>query len=102
MNWLARVSTLLLFCSLGASVASAASGLLGTVTDPQGRVVAGATVNVLRRADSSRRETKTDDQGQFSFGTVDPGEYQLTAEYVGFALIRRTVSVSSDGIQIVS
>jgi Carboxypeptidase regulatory-like domain len=82
--------------ALCAPAAAAAASLSGNVTDPQGSVVAGATVRLLRRADSSRRETQTDDQGQFSFSKVDAGEYRLTAEYPGFSPITRTI-VLSDG-----
>ena len=38
---------MLLFCSLGASVAAAASGVSGTLTDKQGRVVASSLVSPL-------------------------------------------------------
>jgi hypothetical protein len=74
--------------------AVASSSLSGNVTDPQGSVVAGASVRLLRQADSSRRETHTDNQGQFSFSNVDTGEYRLTAEYPGFGPITRTIAIS--------
>jgi hypothetical protein len=80
--------------ALCAPTAVAATRLSGNVTDPQGSVVVGATVRLLRRADSSRRETRTDNQGQFSFSKVDAGEYRLTAEYPGFAPIMRTIVLS--------
>lgn len=83
----------------GTYVLSAASGLSGTVADPQGRFVAGATINLLRRADSSRRETTTNDQGQFSFPALEAGEYRLTAESSGFPVITRTITLSSEGPQ---
>jgi hypothetical protein len=71
--------------------------MTGTLADPQGRAVSGANISLLRRADSSRRETKSDEQGQFSFAAVDPGEYRLTAEAAGFPVITRTIEVSEDG-----
>jgi hypothetical protein len=73
----------------------AAASLVGTLADPQGRAIANATVALLRRADKSRRETKTDDQGAFSFETVGPGEYRLTAEAPGFPILTRTVVVGT-------
>jgi hypothetical protein len=82
--------------SLESTIASAASGLSGSLTDQQGRIVVGATVRLLRRADSSRLETQTSGQGQFSFGVLDPGEYRLTAESPGFSVVTRTVVVSED------
>jgi hypothetical protein len=81
------------------SAAVGPTNLSGNLTDPQGIVVAGATVRLLRRADSSGRETQTDSQGQFSFPKVDSGEYRLTAEYPGFAPITRTVALT-DGNHI--
>jgi hypothetical protein len=72
----------------------AATSLSGNVIDPQGSVVSGATVRLFRRAESSSRETQTDNQGQFSFSKVDAGEYRLSAEYPGFAPVMRTIALS--------
>jgi hypothetical protein len=83
-----------------ASRTSAASGLSGSLTDPQGLAVSGATVRLLRRADSSRREVKTDDQGHFTFGGIDPGEYRLTAEFSGFPTIDRMIVVPVNGAKV--
>jgi len=79
--------------ALYAPPAAAATSLSGNITDPQGGVVAGATVRLFRRADSSRRETQTDSQGQFSFSQVDSGEYRLTVEYPGFGPVMRTIAL---------
>jgi carboxypeptidase family protein len=75
------------------ALAAVETTLSGNITDPQGSVVAGATVRLFRRADSSRRETQTDSQGQFSFSQVDSGEYRLTVEYPGFAPVTRTIAL---------
>ena len=85
------------FC-LCVPVALAASDLSGNVTDPQGSVVAGASVRLQRRADSSSRETQTNSAGQFSFSNMDSGEYRLNADSPGFAPITRTI-VLSGGIR---
>jgi hypothetical protein len=86
------------FILCDASAATAAA-LSGNLTDPQGNLVAGATVSLLRRADSSRNETQTNSQGRFSFVTVPPGEYRLTAEFPGFDPITRMI-VLCDGDQV--
>lgn len=83
-------------CTLGAVASTSFSGSL---SDPKGSVVAGATVRLLRRADSTRREAETDAQGRFSFAALDGGEYRLTAESPGFALLMRTIAVDADGAQ---
>ena len=84
--------------ALSAPPAAAATSLSGNITDPHGGVVAGATVRLLRQADSSRRETQTDSQGQFFFSRVDAGEYRVTAEYPGFAPITRTIALSDGNL----
>ena len=76
--------------------AVAATKLAGSLTDPQGSVVAGASVRLLHRADSSSHEARTDNEGRFSFSNVDCGKYRLIAEYPGFRPISRTI-VLSDG-----
>jgi carboxypeptidase family protein len=75
------------------SAALAAANLSGSLMDPQGRAVSGASISLLRRADSSRRAAKTNTEGQFSFGGLDTGEYRLTAESNGFPILTKTVSV---------
>lgn len=52
--------------------AAVTSTLSGTLSDTQGRVVPNATITILRRADSSRRETTTDVVGQLPFPTWMP------------------------------
>ena len=83
----------LTFWGTGLEAWEAAPTLSGILTDPQSHAVAGANISLLRRADSSRRETKTGDQGQFTFGTVVAGEYRMTAEAPGFRILTRTVVV---------
>ncbi len=93
----AMLLTMVLVC--GAIPLWAASGLAGVVTDPQGAIVAGATVSLLRRADSSRRQTTSDAAGAYGFTALVPGEYRLVAEASGFAMLIRTVVVSDDAQQ---
>ncbi len=75
--------------------------MTGTLTDPQGKSVSGATVRLLRRANSSRREIVTDDQGCFAFTNIDAGEYRLTAESAGFPILTKTITITaSDGAEV--
>jgi hypothetical protein len=91
------IRSALIFVSLATWATYAfAAALSGSLTDPQGGVVAGGTVRLLRRADSSSREAQTDSQGRFSFATLEPGEYRLIAEYPGFAPITRTLVVPEE------
>jgi len=82
-------------CIYGVQIA-AATRLTGDLTDPQGRLIPDVTIRLLRRADSTRHETKSDAQGRFSFTNLDGGEYHLTAEVPGFAALTRTIGVQPD------
>src|SRR5690242_5769811 len=66
------------------------AGLVGTVTDPSGAVVAGATITVLNVATNVQRRMTTDEAGRYSISPLAIGRYTLTAEARGF----RTVTVS--------
>jgi hypothetical protein len=84
---------LLLASLLVPMLGARASTLSGSLSDPQGRAVEGGTVRLLERADSSAREVQTDSEGQFSFASLNAGEYRLVAEYPGFAPLILTLSV---------
>ena len=66
------------------------AGLVGTVTDPSGAVVAGATVTVQNVETNVERRVTTDEGGRYSISPLAIGRYTLTAEAPGF----RTVTVS--------
>ncbi len=57
---------------------------VGTVTDPTGAAVPGATVRVSRENPAFRREVTTDDAGNYLIQQVPPGAYRLTFEKNGF------------------
>ena len=67
------------------------TGISGKLTDPQGVEIPGATIRLLRRAASSRREMKSNNEGRYMFSSLDAGEYRLEAESPGFPVITRTV-----------
>lgn len=91
----------LLLCCLGSiQTASASTDLIGNLTDPRGRLVPAATIRLLRRADSTLVETKSDFHGRFSFVGIDGGEYRLTAESPGFSVLTLTIAVQPGGQQI--
>jgi carboxypeptidase family protein len=95
---LCSAGLLLWLCGVGVQ-ASAATRLTGSLTDPERQSVADATISLERRADSTRRKTTTDAQGQFFFDSVDGGEYRLAAESPGFAVLTQTLVVQVDGYQ---
>jgi Carboxypeptidase regulatory-like domain len=56
----------------------------GVVRDPQGAVIRGGTVTVRSLARGTIRGATTDDEGRFSLPSLQPGDYQVTAEATGF------------------
>jgi outer membrane receptor protein involved in Fe transport len=57
----------------------------GKVTDPQDRVVPGATVTVKSVTTGAERTTTTDDQGVYTVPSLQPGLYDVTVKAGQFA-----------------
>src|SRR5690242_3601006 len=86
MRKLAFCFTLLALAILAplATQAQTKGSLSGTVTDPAGAVVPGASVTVRNNATSTVRTATTGDNGTFLLTEVDPGTYTVTVEISGF------------------
>jgi carboxypeptidase family protein/TonB-dependent receptor-like protein len=63
--------------------------IVGTITDPSGAVVDGATVKIINKATNVARETKTSAEGGFRLDAVDPGSYKIEVTAGGFKTISR-------------
>jgi hypothetical protein len=61
-----------------------AGTISGTVTDPQGAVIPGATVTLVEPATTVQRRIQSNEVGQFVFANVLPGSYDIRAEAAGF------------------
>src|SRR5678815_282594 len=61
--------------------------LRGTIKDPQGAIVRGATVTVTNERTSEERKATSNDDGAFTFSALTPGEYSLKIESAGFKTI---------------
>ncbi|MDT7778678.1 MAG: hypothetical protein QOC99_1190 [Acidobacteriota bacterium] len=88
--------TLILLLSFAVSPVSAQSNyatLSGTVFDPQRQAVPGATVRATSASTQAARQVDTNDEGAFQLTGLLPGEYKLTVEAKGFAVLTETVSV---------
>ena len=59
--------------------------VLGTITDPGGAVVPGATVDLTSTATNETRTAATNAEGQYVFANVAPGAYNLKVSKAGFA-----------------
>ncbi len=86
-SWTRNLTFLLAFVLL-ASVPAFAQGTVGaisgTVADPTGAVVPGATVTLVNEATGVTREVSTNEAGQFVFDRVRPGVYKLRITMSGF------------------
>jgi hypothetical protein len=60
------------------------STVRGTVTDPQGGVVNGATVTLINIGTNRSRTATTTDIGSYSFEFVPPGDYRVEVQATGF------------------
>jgi hypothetical protein len=79
LSWAAAV--FLLCCG---SLFAQTTSLSGTVTDPSGAVVAGATVEIENTAGLKRTVTTAGD-GAFSFVQLPPGKYKVSSKAAGFS-----------------
>ena len=73
--------------------------ILGTVTDPSGYVVAGATVKVRNVGTGLERTTTTSADGSYSFPELPIGTYTVTVTQPGFQAFVATgvtVNVATD------
>src|ERR1700719_600030 len=61
--------------------------ITGTVTDPSGAVLSGAQVVLLDKATGVKQHTVTSGAGLYSFISLNPGVYQVTASQTGFASV---------------
>jgi hypothetical protein len=85
------------FLSIPSRAAGEAGIITGRVYDPQGAAVPRAQVRILRRSDAFRKETTTDAEGKFALWGLDSGDYQVTAEAVGFPQVSHEVSLTVNG-----
>src|ERR1700726_4387586 len=70
--------------------------VVGTVTDPSGAAVPGATVTLTDVATNSERTATTNDAGRYDFSNVPPGKYDMTISKDGFRVgkfVNQTVVV---------
>src|SRR5262249_15055525 len=78
--------SLLTVCALFGQTAS----VTGRVTDPSGAVVPQATIKIEAVGSGVSTTSISDEQGYYSFPSLQPGVYNLTVSKTGFKPIRET------------
>lgn len=63
--------------------------LTGTITDPNGAVVPGATVTATSTETGQSRSNTTDDEGRYTIPFLPPGTYNVSVEGTGFTRVTR-------------
>ena len=81
----------LLIVSLSASGQSNYAVLNGSVTDPESRSVAGATIELTASSTGAIRRVLSNQQGLFEVSGLSPDEYRLKVAAHGFAPLTKTV-----------
>jgi hypothetical protein len=64
--------------------------ITGRVVDPSKAAVPGATVTALNIDKQTERTTTSNDQGFYTFNSLDTGAYQITVQLAGFKALTRT------------
>src|SRR5437773_1331882 len=74
----------LFFLAPSVSAQKTSGTITGTLTDPSGAVVPGATVSLVNERTGAARETATNEEGSFSFPELDAGTYRINVNKAGF------------------
>src|SRR5260221_10620181 len=69
----------------GTALAQFRGSLRGTVTDPSGAAIPGATVTLVNTDTNSTIVSTSDANGTYNFNALPPAPYRLTAEHQGFS-----------------
>ena len=65
----------------------------GTITDPSGAVIVGATLNLKNNATGEMQTTNSHTDGVYQFALLKPGTYSLTVTQQGFKEVSQTVEI---------
>ena len=87
---------LVLLASATIAYAQFSSSLQGTVTDPTGAVVPGATVTITNNNTGVSQHTSTGPEGVFRFVSLAPGPYNVVTAAPGFASHQVIIQLETD------
>ena len=68
---------------------TANGSIVGTITDPSGGVIPGASVALTNLGTAEKRSTATEATGGYRFVNVTPGRYRIEVEMTGFKHLTR-------------
>lgn len=96
-----------IFVTLAVALAAAASAqtagrITGTIKDPDGRPIKGATVRATNEAVNARITSTTDDKGRFAMIGVRTGRWVIVAEAPNFVPLQGSADVSSSNLPVLT
>jgi Carboxypeptidase regulatory-like domain len=89
----AQVAVLAVFtlaCVMSAYAQGTTGSVRGIVTDPAGAIVPGAKVTISGKSSNYKSESTTTSEGEYRFGDLIPGDYQITIEAASFKTLTLT------------
>jgi hypothetical protein len=88
-----------LIAACGAFAQAGRGSISGLVTDPGGAVVQGAKVTLLNPATGVTQHTVTSSAGLYTFISLNPGVYKVTASQTGFkSVAQEKITVNLDAV----
>ncbi|MGA2847588.1 MAG: carboxypeptidase regulatory-like domain-containing protein [Terracidiphilus sp.] len=95
-----------LFLLAAATAANAQAGrgsINGTITDPSGAIVPGASITLTNHATGLTEHAVATAAGLYTFVSLNPGQYQVTASHRGFeTTAQNNITVSVDQMTVVN
>jgi len=100
MNWLRTCFILLLIVGLPLTLLaqSDTARLTGTVTDPNGAVVAGATISVTNLGMQRSVTVQSDEAGNYVIPALPPGSYQVVVKQTGFQTLTQNITLQTQQV----
>src|ERR1051325_4026999 len=101
MRRILTLATLALALAPAAS-AQTAGRITGTIKDPDGKPIKGATVRATNEAVNMRMTSTTDDKGRFAMIGVRTGNWVIVAEAPNFVALQGSAAVSSSNTPVLA
>src|SRR5215469_17465196 len=89
LSFVSSFVLLLTILALATQAQTDKATIVGTVTDPGGAVISGATVTVVNTGTNAERKVTTGDDGRYIVALLDIGNYKITASAPGFKEVVR-------------
>src|SRR5919201_2798914 len=90
VRFLGAVICLAVIATAALAQTTGSATLRGTIKDPQGAIVRGATVTLINEKSKDERKTTTSDDGLYVFAAIPASTYTLKIEATGFKTAERS------------